>query len=116
MPGNNPNMPTKATNTIKLDDNGHLQKYSDWNTTIGEEMAKHDNLILTDEHWQIINLVRDIYLQTETTPPMRLLIKVIKNKLPYECANSRYLYRLFPDGPVRFASKYAGLPKPKHCM
>ena len=75
-----------------------------------------DELVLTQEHWQIINLVREIYLQTHTTPPMRLLIKAIKTKISADIANSRYLYRLFADGPVKLASKYAGLPKPKHCL
>ena len=30
--------------------------------------------------------------------------------------NSRYLYRLFPKGPARQASKLAGLPKPAKCL
>ncbi len=101
---------------ISLDDHGHLCHYTDWDTSIAEALATQDGLDLTDEHWQIINVVRDIYLQTETTPPMRLLIKAIKKQLGEQLANSRHLYRLFPDGPVRLASKYAGLPKPKHCM
>lgn len=100
----------------QLDNNGHLEDYTLWQKSIGEELAKQDGFILTAQHWQIINLVREIYMQTETTPPMRLLIKAIRNKLTDDMANSRHLYRLFPDGPVRLASKYAGLPKPKHCM
>ena len=30
--------------------------------------------------------------------------------------SSRYLYRLFPDGPARQACRYAGLPKPVSCI
>lgn len=103
-------------NQLKLDHNGHLEDFSVWNDEIAILMADADGLVLTDKHWQIIKLVREIYLQTNTTPPMRLLIKAIKTNINKDIANSRYLYRLFPDGPVRFASKYAGLPKPKHCM
>lgn len=101
---------------IKLDNNGHFQDYRLWNKILGEQLAQRDGMALTDEHWQIIELVRKIYLETETTPPMRLLVKAIKTNINEESANSRHLYRLFPDGPVRLASKYAGLPKPKHCM
>ncbi|MFK8013615.1 MAG: TusE/DsrC/DsvC family sulfur relay protein [Marinicellaceae bacterium] len=103
-------------NTLNLDQNGHLVDYTEWNEEIAELLATSDSIELTAKHWQIIHLVREIYLQTETTPPMRLLIKAIKNKINEEVANSRYLYQLFPDGPVKFASKYAGLPKPKHCL
>ena len=101
---------------LKLDKNGHLNDFNDWNKSVGEFLANQDGVELTASHWEIILLVRDIYLQTETTPPMRLLIKAIKTNLNSEIANSRHLYRLFPDGPVKFTSKYAGLPKPKHCM
>ncbi len=101
---------------LKLDEHGHLLNHQDWNEDIGRQLADQDNIALSESHWQIIHLVRNIYLQTETTPPMRLLIKAIKKHLGEEQANSRHLYRLFADGPVRLASKYAGLPRPKHCM
>ena len=103
-------------NQLQLDKNGHLKDYSIWNEEVAKILAEADDLVLTNDHWQIINLVREIYVLTDTTPPMRLLIKAIKKKLNQDIANSRYLYRLFPDGPVRLASKYAGLPKPKHCI
>ncbi len=101
---------------IKLDDNGHFQDFLLWDKNLGKQLAQKDGLDLSAQHWQIIELVRKIYLETETTPPMRLLIKAIKTNINEEIANSRYLYRLFPDGPVRLSSKYAGLPKPQHCM
>jgi len=101
---------------LKLDDNGHLSDFKLWNDEVAECLAKADGIFLTNDHRQIIHLVREIYLQTKTTPPMRLLIKAIKTNLSEDMANSRYLYRLFPEGPVRLASKFAGLPKPKHCM
>lgn len=101
---------------IQLDENGHFLNHKIWQKKLGEQLALKDALELSDDHWQIIELVRKIYLETETIPPMRLLIKAIKINIGQEIANSRYLYRLFPDGPVRLACKYAGLPKPKHCM
>lgn len=103
-------------NNIKFDENGHLIDYKNWSREIGEFLAKDDGIILNNSHWQIIHLVRKIYLETQTSPPMRLLIKAIKTFLSDDIANSRHLYKLFPDGPVRLACKYAGLPKPKHCL
>lgn len=102
--------------TSILDNNGHLKDHTIWNQSIAKQLADADKINLTDKHWEIIHLVREIYLETQTTPPMRLLIKAIKVNINPEIANSRYLYQLFPDGPVRLASKYAGLPKPKHCL
>lgn len=101
---------------LQMDDNGHLLDYLSWDKEVATTLAKADNFILKKQHWDIINLVRKIYLETNTSPPMRLLIKAIKINLTEDIANSRYLYQLFPDGPVRLSCKYAGLPKPKHCL
>lgn len=100
---------------IALDQHGHLQHSSDWTPQVAAQLAQQDGVALSAAHNEIINAVRDLYQETGDTPPMRLLIKVLRERLD-ETIDSRYLYRLFPDGPVRLASKYAGLPKPKHCM
>lgn len=100
---------------LKIDQHGHLQNAADWSPEVADIFAQKDGLILTEKHLEIIMAVRDIYQETGDTPPMRLLIKVLRLRL-HDDIDSRHLYRLFPDGPVRYASKYAGLPKPKHCM
>ncbi len=100
---------------INVDEHGHLKHRADWSLEIAHYLARKDGLKLTKSHEHIILAVRDIYDETGDTPPMRLLIKVLRARLD-DSIDSRYLYRLFPDGPVRLASKYAGLPKPKHCM
>lgn len=100
---------------IILDKNGHLKDKEAWNLQVANQLAQTDNLKLTKQHEQIILAVRAIFEETGDTPPMRLLIKVLRQQLD-DSIDSRYLYRLFPDGPVRLCSKYAGLPKPKHCM
>ncbi len=101
---------------IERDKNGHLKDHNNWTKALGQQLADEDGFALTENHWHIINLMREIYLKTETSPPMRLFIKAIKLNINEDIANSRYLYQLFPDGPIRLACKYAGLPKPKHCM
>lgn len=100
---------------IVLDHHGHLKHKEHWSPEVAKQLARQDGLNLTTDHETIIFAVRDIYDETGDTPPMRLLIKVLRQRLDQDI-DSRYLYRLFPEGPVRYASKYAGLPKPKHCM
>ena len=98
-----------------IDEHGHLANREDWNEAVANWLAGTDNLVLTKDHWSVIHAVREIYEITGETPPMRLLIKALRQRLNDDI-DSRYLYRLYPDGPVRLASKHAGLPKPKHCM
>lgn len=99
-----------------VDSNGHLLDPSIWNQEIAYRLALQDGIKLTESHLEIIDIVQNIFNETHDTPPMRLLVKQIQMVLGKEKGNSRYLYRLFPNGPVRYACKYAGLPKPRHCL
>jgi len=100
---------------LETDQHGHLKHAEHWNENIAKKLALTDSITLSKQHWAVIFAVREIYQLTGDTPPMRLLIKLLKEKVD-PSIDSRYLYRLYPDGPVRLASKHAGLPKPKHCM
>jgi len=49
-------------------------------------------------------------------PNSRVFIKAIKKAMGDEKGNSRYLHKLFPQGPLKYACKIAGLPKPPTCL
>lgn len=95
---------------------GYLSNEEDWSFGVAEFMAAEDNCVLTENHWTVINLIRDYYHEHQIAPGVRLLVKQIGKKLGKDKANSRYLYRLFPEGPAKQACKYAGLPKPTGCI
>ena len=78
--------------------------------------AAADGIDLTPEHWEVIALLREHHERFRIAPPMRLLVKEIGRRLGVDKASSRYLYRLFPDGPAKQACRYAGLPKPVSCI
>lgn len=101
---------------INTDIEGYLKDYRQWTEAIGEMIANAEGVTLSNEHWQVVYFVRDFYLQFNTSPAIRMLIKAMEQKLGTEKANSRYLYRLFPSGPAKQISKIAGLPKPVHCI
>ena len=101
---------------IATDEQGYLLDYTLWQDGLVIEMAKLDNFELTDAHWEVINFVRHFYLTYNTSPAIRALTKAMKAEFGEEKSSSRYLFRLFPDGPAKQATKYAGLPKPKRCL
>jgi tRNA 2-thiouridine synthesizing protein E len=103
-------------NEIATDKLGYLLDFKQWDNGTAIEMAKNDNFELTSAHWEVINFVRQFYLTYNTSPAIRALTKAMKAELGEDKANSRYLFRLFPDGPAKQATKYAGLPKPKRCL
>lgn len=79
-------------------------------------LAARENIALTPEHWQIIELVRRYYQRYDSAPSMRPLVKCCANELGVEKGKSLYLLSLFPGSPAKLASKIAGLPKPPNCL
>jgi len=102
--------------SIETDNQGYLLEHSVWTKELGELLAQKDEFELTQSHWEVINFVRSFYLEYNTSPAIRALTKAMKAEFGEEKANSRYLYRLFPEGPAKQATKYAGLPKPARCI
>ena len=72
--------------------------------------------MLSDSHWQIIDLLRDFFERTETSPSMRPLVKLVKEQLAEDCGSSVYLMGLFGGSPAKTAAKIAGLPRPTNCL
>ncbi|MFD2166730.1 TusE/DsrC/DsvC family sulfur relay protein [Thalassotalea euphylliae] len=105
-----------ALDSIERDAQGYLKNHLDWDESLARQIAAEDNIELTEAHWEVVNFVRAFYLEFNTSPAIRALTKAMKASFGEEKANSRYLYRLFPDGPAKQATKYAGLPKPARCI
>lgn len=101
---------------IATDKQGYLLDHTQWQEALATQMAVYDAFELTAAHWEVINFIRQFYLTYNTSPAIRALTKAMKAEFGEEKANSRYLFRLFPDGPAKQATKYAGLPKPKRCL
>ncbi len=102
--------------TYETDEEGYLSNRNDWNEDLAKEMAKVDNCSLSDNHWEVINFLREYYDEYQIAPAVRVLTKAIGKKLGPDKGNSKYLYELFPYGPAKQACKYAGLPKPTGCV
>lgn len=101
---------------LALDADGHLVDRRDWSPAVARALARRDGLELGDEHWQVIEFVREYYERFELAPPMRVLVRTMAREWGPERGSSRYLYRLFADSPARQACCYAGLPKPVGCI
>ncbi|TDQ57187.1 tRNA 2-thiouridine synthesizing protein E [Mesocricetibacter intestinalis] len=101
---------------IATDAEGYLLDLNQWNESVARLIAERENLQLTDAHWEVIYFVRAFYQEYKTSPAIRMLVKAMADKLGAEKGNSRYLQRLFPEGPAKQATKLAGLPKPAKCL
>ena len=101
---------------IETDAKGYLKNSADWHEALAPILAAEEGITLSDAHWEVVNFVRAFYLEFNTSPAIRMLVKAMAQKYGEEKGNSRYLFRLFPEGPAKQATKIAGLPKPVKCI
>ena len=102
--------------TFETDEEGYLANLTEWVPGVADVMSKEDDLVLTDEHWDIINFLREYYEEYQIAPAVRVLTKAVGKRMGKDKGNSKYLYNLFPYGPGKQACRYAGLPKPTGCV
>ncbi len=101
---------------LRTDKEGYLLDLADWNKEVACRIAKAHGVLLTESHWEVIELLRDFYARHEVSPPMRPLVGRVRELLGADKGTSLYLLRLFPGSPAKLAAKIAGLPRPTHCL
>jgi tRNA 2-thiouridine synthesizing protein E len=101
---------------LALDKHGYLANMQDWNEQIALAFAAAENINMTAAHWEVVHFVRQFYLEFNTSPAIRILVKAMAQQLGADKGNSKYLFMLFPQGPAKQATRIAGLPKPAKCL
>lgn len=91
---------------------GHLVNIADWTPNIAVYLSSQQGLTLTDEHWEIINIMRDYYKTYNISPIRKLLLREIKEKLGNDKASNDYLKKLFPGDVMEQGVQIAGIPVP----
>lgn len=96
---------------VALNDDGFLVEPQIWDETIAIALAKKEEGLdeLSEDHWKVINYIREYYLEKDIAPMVRKMCKATGFQL-------KYIFSLFPSGPAKGACKLAGLPKPDGCV
>jgi len=100
---------------IQTDKEGFLQNQYQWTAELANEMATLEGITLTKQHWTLMNYLREYFEIYDIAPPVRMMVKIMSEEYGKENINSRVLQQLFPQGPAKQGSRFAGLPKPKNC-
>jgi TusE/DsrC/DsvC family sulfur relay protein len=88
----------------ELDRDGYLLDSHKWTKEVAEILARSEMPQgLSEDHWRVIDFLRQYFLENESAPPVRMLARETGLSL-------RDLKQLFPDGLAKCACKYAGLP------
>ena len=96
--------------TLEIDEDGFIQDPSAWDEAVAADLAKTESVEeMTEEHWKLVNYLREYYLEFDMAPMIRKVCKETGFKL-------KKIYELFPSGPAKGGCKVAGLPKPTGCV
>lgn len=74
-----------------------------------EQRAKRMAIILSEERMDVIDFVLDFYERCEDCRNARQLMKAMDQEFA-ELGGKKYLYRLFPNGPLSQIHELADLP------
>ena len=112
---------TRSSSRFKIperDNEGFLLDPSLWDRDVALNIAAEEKILLTPEHWVVINFVREHYEARQVVPEARAVLKHLKERANGEKdkASRRYLYGLFPFGYGQQACKIAGMRKPLKLM
>lgn len=67
--------------SIELDKDGYLADLNDWSPEVATALAVQNDIELTPEHWEILQLLRNFYDEFQLSPATRPLIKYTALKL-----------------------------------
>lgn len=93
---------------VEVNDEGYLIKPEQWNEDIARAIAAEEGIELTEKHFAVIKFLRDRYFAGDP-----LTIRKVGNS---GIVDIKEFYQLFPGGPLKKASKIAGIPKPVSCV
>lgn len=103
-------MTAVADLTVNFDAEGFMTDPTEWTPEIAAVLAEEEGIDeLTDNHWKVINFVRDEFEKTGQSPTLRAISK-------RSGVGTKELYELFPKGPAKKVARVAGLGKPKGCI
>jgi tRNA 2-thiouridine synthesizing protein E len=98
----------------RLDPEGNMYDLERWSPLIVKQMAREEGIEeLTEAHWHVIYALRNLYRERGRSASAREVLHILEKDFVDE-GGRRYLYELFPKGPVSQGSRLAGVPVPPY--
>lgn len=99
----------------EFDKEGFLMDPASWSKQHAHVVAERLGIGLTDDHWAVIQAVREFYLGTGVSPSMRPLVNIAR-KVDPSLGSSLALARLFTSNTSKVVAQLSGTPKPSDCV
>jgi len=98
------------SNIVELRADGYLKNMNDWTPELAEKIALKEGITLTEQHWDVLNIMREYYAEYNTSPILKLLRRELAMQYGKERATLASLDALFPNGVQTQGSRLAGVP------
>jgi TusE/DsrC/DsvC family sulfur relay protein len=87
---------------------------ADWSEKDAIEVAKQEKLELGEDHWEMVRALQEYFARHADAPMInkRELHDALEEKFHIK-GGLRYLYKIFPGGPVAQGCRLAGLQVPE---
>jgi tRNA 2-thiouridine synthesizing protein E len=89
----------------------YLCRLPEWSEDIARDIAREEGIALTPEHCEVIHCLRELYDREGNLCSGPAILRMLEDRFDRE-GGGKYLYRLFPKGPVHQGMHIAGLPAP----
>jgi len=112
----NPTLAVVEGKKLITDYYGNLVEIDEWSPAIARELARSEGIELTEAHFTVLDFLRDYMIeQGGSHENAHKILRTLEDHFVTE-GGGRWLYSLFPGGPVRQGSKIAGLPESPHLV
>lgn len=99
---------------IETDSEGYIRNLDEWSEDFAVALARQEELVLTEEHWDVIRYLREYYQEHSVQAQVRNMIKHFTEMWGKERGNNHYLHAIFPKGgPQKQGNRMAGLLRTK---
>lgn len=106
-------MTEQMTDTEKMNAIFHVQEeeaaVTPWDRSIATNLARKIGIEMSDLHWELVALLRHHYEEYGSIDYARDLTGMLEQRFSPQ-GGLRYLYTLFPGGPITQGCHIAGLP------
>jgi len=102
-------------NPLAVESSKTPEGFEEWTEEKALELAAEERIELSEAHWEMIHFLRRHCKEHGTTCSARVVLKAMTSQVKDQ-GGKKYLYSLFPRGPVVQACKIAGIPLPPYSL
>ena len=99
---------------VATDSEGYLCRLDDWSEDFARAQAAREELVLTEEHWEVIRFLRSHYAEHGVQAQVRVMIRHFTAAWGARLGSNHHLHDMFPrGGPQKQGNRLAGLLRTK---